>query len=233
MNDSNSPSVTNSNRNDPAAPSAAAPFVECEQHHPGLWVPVIPAAVDFYTCKLGFKLGFTWGEPPETAGVNLGDVSIHLALGEPTPNPAGCAVYFVIGDADELYDFHRANGVAIVNPHRRSALRIARLHRPRSPRLRTRLWTSHLPPWLSRQSRAGGTPVAPGETPRRVDAGSGGAQAHMSLSSCFEEILLHTCEPLGDGVASPHPKATLRHIQELKRKHDINYDCHASYRFIE
>ena len=48
----------------------------------------------------------------------------------------------------------------------------------------------------------------------------------MSLSSCLEEILLHTNEPLGDGVASPHTKATLRYIQALKKKHGIDYDCH-------
>ena len=55
----------------------------------------------------------------------------------------------------------------------------------------------------------------------------------MILSGCLEEILLHTCEPLGDGVASPHTQSTLRHIQELKKKHGIDYDCHASYRFTE
>jgi len=55
----------------------------------------------------------------------------------------------------------------------------------------------------------------------------------MSLSSCLEEILLHTNEPLGDGVASPHTKTTLRYIQELKKKHGIDYDSHGSYRFVE
>jgi hypothetical protein len=56
---------------------------------------------------------------------------------------------------------------------------------------------------------------------------------HMSLTSCLEETLLHTFEPLGDGVASPHTKSDLRYIQELKRKHGIDYDSHASYRFME
>jgi hypothetical protein len=56
---------------------------------------------------------------------------------------------------------------------------------------------------------------------------------HMSVSSCLEETLLHTFEPLGDGVASPHTGTDLRHIQELKRKHGIDYDSHASYRFVE
>lgn len=55
----------------------------------------------------------------------------------------------------------------------------------------------------------------------------------MSLTSCLEEILLHTCEPYGGGVASPHTKRDLRHIQKLKEKHGIDYDSHGSYRFVE
>jgi hypothetical protein len=66
----------------------------------------------------------------------------------------------------------------------------------------------------------------------------------MSLNSCLEEILLHTCEPFGlqdglkalergEGVASPHTKRTIKYIQELKKKHGIDYDCHASYGFVE
>jgi len=50
----------------------------------------------------------------------------------------------------------------------------------------------------------------------------------MSVTSCFEEMLLHTNEGVG-----PHTKSTLRYIQELKQKHGIDYDSHASYRFIE
>lgn len=59
------------------------------------------------------------------------------------------------------------------------------------------------------------------------------AHKRMSLSSCLEETLLHTFEPLGDGVASPHTKSDLRFIQELKKKPGIDYDSHASYRFVE
>lgn len=59
------------------------------------------------------------------------------------------------------------------------------------------------------------------------------AYKRMSVGSCLEEILLHTNEPLGDGVASPHTKRQLAHIQELKKKHGIDYDSHASYRFVE
>ena len=41
-------------------------------------------------------------------------MSIHLA--EVTPNPKRCSVCFTIGDPDELFEFHRANGVEIVEP---------------------------------------------------------------------------------------------------------------------
>jgi len=32
---------------------------------------------------------------------------------------------------------------------------------------------------------------------------------------------------------SPHTKGQLKYIQELKKKHGIEYDSHASYRFVE
>ena len=89
-----------------------APDIDVEQHHASLAVRDIPAAVDFYTNKLGFRLAFTWGDPPTFAGVNLGD-NVQIFLRQGTPDPNGSVVFFVIGDADEFYDFHRANGVEI------------------------------------------------------------------------------------------------------------------------
>ncbi len=50
----------------------------------------------------------------------------------------------------------------------------------------------------------------------------------MSVDGCLEEMLLHTNEGVG-----PHTNTTLRHIQELKKQHGIDYDSHASYRFVE
>ena len=91
--------------------TSSAPLVECEQIHAGVTVSDIPAAVEFYTTKLGFALGFTWGDPPTFAGVNLDQVQMFLQKG--TPEPKGSAVYFLVGDADMLYEFHRANGVDV------------------------------------------------------------------------------------------------------------------------
>ena len=50
----------------------------------------------------------------------------------------------------------------------------------------------------------------------------------MSVDSCLEEMLQHTNDGLG-----PHLDSTVRYIQKLKEKHGIDYDSHASYRFVE
>src|SRR5512134_2641154 len=91
-----------------------APQVECERQHPILAVPDIPAAVDFYTTRLGFATGFTWGDPPTFAGVNLGSVQVFLQQGRPGPD--GCSVYFAVGDADALCAWQQAQGVEVLEP---------------------------------------------------------------------------------------------------------------------
>jgi catechol 2,3-dioxygenase-like lactoylglutathione lyase family enzyme len=206
------------------------PDVECEQHHPGLAVTDVKAAAEFYVTRLGFQLAFTWGDPPTIAGVNLGHVQIFLERG--TPAPQGCSVYFVIDDADELHAFHRANGIEIAEevgdrPWGFRDYTVRDLH------------GYHLV--FGHRLLGAGPPLkiervdVPVRLEKRLAALLSDLAAHkrMSVSSCLEEILLHTNEPLGDGVASPHTRRTLRYIQELKRKHGIDYDSHASYRFAE
>lgn len=203
------------------------PFIECEQLHAGLAVPDIVAAVEFYTKKLGFYEAFTSGEPPTFAGVNLGKVQIFLAEGTPTPSAETGSVYFLVGDADQLYEFHRANGVEIAQEigdrpygirnyvvrdlygyylvfghHLYNAGPAIKIERVEVPvRLEKRLAALLLD--LARHKR-------------------------MTVDSCLEEMLLHTNEGVG-----PHTQTTLRYIQELKKKHGIDYDSHGSYRFVE
>lgn len=131
---------------------------------------------------------------------NLGDVSIHLYKGESKGN----YVYFVVGDADELFEFQRSNGVEV--EHIGPPLKIERVNVPLRLEKRLAALIKDL-------------------------AGHKG----MSMDSFFEETLLHTFEVVGNntGVASPHTKKTHQLIQELKKKHGIDYDTHASYRFVE
>ncbi len=58
--------------------TSAAPRVDCERHQTTLYVSDFLAAVDFYTNKLGFSLGFSSGDPPVMADVNLDQVQIFL-----------------------------------------------------------------------------------------------------------------------------------------------------------
>jgi catechol 2,3-dioxygenase-like lactoylglutathione lyase family enzyme len=208
-----------------------APDVECEMHHTVLVVSDVRAAVDFYTAKLGFVEAFVEeGDPPRFAGVNLDHVQIFLERGE--PDPKGCSLYFVVGDADKLHAFHQSRGVQITDPpeDRPYELRDYGVRDLHGYHLRFghRLFGAGEPLKIERVD-------VPLRLEKRLAALLYDLAEHkrMSLSSCVEEILLHTNEPLGDGVASPHTRRQLAYIQELKRKHGVDYDSHASYRFTE
>jgi catechol 2,3-dioxygenase-like lactoylglutathione lyase family enzyme len=205
-----------------------APLIECEQVHAGLAVSDLSAAVEFYVKKLGFQLGFTWGgEPPTFAGVNFGKTQTFLQKGTPTPNPRTSAVYFPVGDVDALYEFHRANGVEVVQEigDREYELRdyavkdldgymlvFGQYIYGSGPKIR--IERVDMPVRLEKRLAGLLTDLA--------------AHKRMSVDSCLEEILLHTNE----GV-EPHTKSQLKYIEELKKKHGIDYDSHGSYRFVE
>jgi catechol 2,3-dioxygenase-like lactoylglutathione lyase family enzyme len=201
------------------------PQIDCEKQHPALRVPDIAAALEFYTNKLGFEFGFTWGEPAEIAGVNLGDVQLFLEHG--TPAPQGCAVYFVIGNADELFEYQRANGVDVVEPpgDRPYGLRDYRIRDLNGYELGFghHIFTDGPPIEIERVDV-----VMRLETRLAALLRDLAEYKHMSLTSCLEETLLHTLDGVG-----PHTKADLRHIEKLKQKHGIDYDSHGSYRFVE
>jgi catechol 2,3-dioxygenase-like lactoylglutathione lyase family enzyme len=207
-----------------------APNVECELHHPILAVADVRAAVAFYVQQLGFSEDFTHGEPPTFAGVSLDRVQIFLEAG--SSSPGGSSVYFVVGNADDLSEFQRANGVSVVQG-------------PADQDWGLRDYTirdldgNYLTFGHRLPKREPPLPVERIDIPVRLEKRLAAVLAdlakhkHMSVSECLEETLLHTFEPLGEGVASPHTKTDLRYIQELKQEHGIDYDAHASYRFIE
>jgi catechol 2,3-dioxygenase-like lactoylglutathione lyase family enzyme len=207
--------------------NANRPIIECEQFHPGFQVPDVSAAADYYVNILGFRLVF---KTPQIAGVDLGGVSLHLMQG--SPNPAGCSLYFVIGDADELYDYHKANGANILLPptDQHYELRDYRIRDLNGYELvfGHRIYSMGAPIKIERVD-------VPVRLEKRLAAllYDLAEHKHMSISSTLEETLLHSFEEFGDSVASPHTKRTLRYIKELRQKHGIDYDSHGSYRFIE
>ena len=208
------------------------PPIDCDRTHPTLRVRDVAKAVEFYTEALGFQLAFTWGEPMQLAGVNLDRVQVFLERG--TPDPEGTEVYFVVGDADALHGFHASGGVEIIAPpgDREYDLRdymvrdldgnrlgFGHYLMPRTPPLE--IERTDVPVRLEKRLAAVLSDLARAKG--------------MTVGECLEETLLHTFEPLPDGenVPSPHTKAQLRLIGELRKKHGVDYDCHASYRFVE
>ena len=140
----------------------------------------------------------------------------------------------MVGNADELFEAQRSQGVEVVElpGDRPYGLRDYAVRDPYGYRLA-----------FGHYIFSGGDPIeiervnVPVRLEKRLAAllADLAAYKRMSVSSCLEEILLHTNEPIGDTgqVASPHTKSQLRHIQRLKKKHGIDYDSHGSYRFVE
>jgi catechol 2,3-dioxygenase-like lactoylglutathione lyase family enzyme len=201
------------------------PVVECEKMHVTLPVSNLAAAIEFYVTKLGFRLGFLWGEPAWFAGFTLGEVEIFLK--EDTPGPNAGAVVFMVGDADALYEFHRANGVQVVEEiaDREYGIRDYLVKDLYGYRLVFGHPIYNVGPKIK---------IEWVDVPVRLEKRLAGllqdlaAHKRMTVGSSLEEILLHTNE----GV-EPHTKSQLRYIEELKKKHGIDYDSHGSYRFVE
>lgn len=203
------------------------PFdVECERLHPILPVADITAAVKFYTEKLGFWCAFTWPERGEKtfAGVNLGEGQVFLSK-----RKGGCGVAFVVSNADELYAFHKKRGVTVTEPigDREYGLRDYGVQDVDGNDLS-----------FGHYIYSAGEPIeiervdVPVRLEKRLAAllGDLAEFKRLSVSSTLEEILLHTNEP---GQPGPHTERQSRYIQELKKRHGIDYDSHGSYRFVE
>lgn len=213
--------------------SSPPPQVTVEKIHPTLRVANLAASIDYYTTKLGFTEGFRWGEPPAFGGVNLGSAQLFLDANEgASPNAESGSVFFVVDDVDALYEWHVAQGVPIAHPigTREYEIRDYSVRDLDGHYLTFGSYAAVINPSMV---------IERVDVPVRLEKRIAAVLEDlallkgMSLSSVLEETLLHTFEPLGDGVASPHTKGQLRAIQALKAKHGIDYDCHASYRFME
>ena len=213
---------------------ANQPEISCLSIAPTLEVPDVKFATDHYQEKLGFNLGFLWGEPPTHGAVNLNGASIHF--GEGTPNPKGFWLYLHVEDLDGLFDWYQSNNVQTLDKPTTQpwGMREFNMRDPHGYCLR-----------FGQSDLEFGDPVpvqrvdVAARIEKRLAALLADLAKHkgLSVSETLEETLLHSFEALpnreGQGVASPHTKRTLEYIVELKSKHGIDYDTHDSYRFRE
>jgi GNAT superfamily N-acetyltransferase len=84
--------------------------------------PIFPVAdvvatVGYYHDVLGFREGWTWGEPPDFGGVRWGKIGVMFALpSEPDVKIGGQSHSFFVEGVDALHDLHDCNGAAICSP---------------------------------------------------------------------------------------------------------------------
>jgi catechol 2,3-dioxygenase-like lactoylglutathione lyase family enzyme len=200
---------------------------------------------------LGWEKRWDYGDPPDFGAVGNGAFEIFLCLdcqgdrAGPDHADGGAWMSWFLGAPDEVDAVHALavrHGLTITLPPTDMPWNVRECH-IRHPDGHTFRVGSGLGEEVDvpAQVRTAGPPLRiervelPVRLEKRIVAllHDLAEHKHMSLTSYLEETLLHTFERFGGGVASPHTGRTLDYIQVLKRKHGIDYDCHASYRFVE
>jgi uncharacterized glyoxalase superfamily protein PhnB len=203
--------------------------VECLT--PILYVRDFSEAMNYYTEKLLFERLWEWGDPPDFGAVRLGKVEIFFCLnGQGHP---GTWLSIFMEDVDDYFERITRLGADVIEgptdyPWGCREVRV------RDPNQHVIRFSQGIPMHEPKLAIAR-TPFE-ARIEKRLAALLGDLARHknMTLGEMLEETFLHTFEKApGGGVASPHTEKTLAHIKELKSKHGIDYDTHASYRFVE
>ncbi len=221
---------------------------------PILNVSDLESSFDWFE-KLGWKKNWDWGDPPDFAAVGSGPCEIFLC--RDAQGGRGKSALAATGGVDGADDADKGVWLSIwvddVDAvHRRCLERDIEVTYPPTdePWNVREMHVRHPDGHVFRVGQGIGATGSgsEGESPLEIERVGLSVRVekrlaalledlaehkNMSLTSCLEETLLHTFERVGGGVASPHTDRTLDYIQELKRKHGIDYDTHGSYRFVE
>jgi catechol 2,3-dioxygenase-like lactoylglutathione lyase family enzyme len=188
-------------------------------------------AVNYYTKKLGFDLLWDWGKPPAFGCVRLDRVEIFFCLQD--QGHPGTWLSLFIDDVDDYYQRIRKAGAKILHGPEDKPWGCREVH-VQDPNQHVLRFSQGIP------MREPKLMIKRVPLKARLEKRLSGLlqdlarHKNMTVGEVLEETLLHTFERVkGGGVASPHTKKTLDEIQVLKKKHRINYDVHASYRFVE
>jgi len=210
-------------------PNSAKSTAECLT--PILYVRDFAEAMSYYTEKMLFEKLWEWGEPPEFGAVRLGKVEIFFSLrGQGQP---GTWLTILMEDVDDYCEKIKKLGADVIFGPADEPWGMREIH-VRDPNQHVIRFGHGIPmhePKVQVERVAVETRIEKRLASLMVDLAK---HKNMTISEMLEELLLHSFESVpSGGVASPHTAKTLGHIQELKRKHGIDYDTHASYRFVE
>ena len=199
---------------------------------PILYVKDFLQAKKYYAEKLLFDLLWEWDSPPTFGCVRLDKVEIFFCEGG--QGKPGTWLCIFMDDVDSYYERIKKLGAEIIlGPPRDQPWGMREIH-VRDPNQHVIRFGQGIP---SREPKLEIERVPlDARIEKRLAALIQDLARHnnVTLGEMLEETLLHSMEPLPKGgVASPHTSATHRYIHELRKKHGIEYDCHASYRFVE
>lgn len=204
-------------------------------HHqiPILYASDFAATMAYFVDRLGFVKMWDWGDPASFGAVRRGESRIficHEGQGKP-----GTWMSIFVDDVDELHGELARTGADIVHPPRDEAWGMREMQ--------VRCPDDHV-------IRFGhGLPTAPEMEVERRDLNVRletrlasvleelATDGDRTLGQLLEDIVLHALEPVegkaGEAVASPFMARTFKLIEQLKKKHGVDYDTHASYGFVE
>jgi catechol 2,3-dioxygenase-like lactoylglutathione lyase family enzyme len=205
--------------------------VSAECLTPILYVKDFKAAAKYYTEKLLFNLVWDWGKPPTLGCVKLDKVEIFFCLGG--QGCPGTWLSIFLDDIDGYHDRIKKLGAEVIYGPKDEPWGVREIH-VRDPNGHVIRFGQGIP---SREPKLEieRVPLA-AKIEKRLAALIEDVARHkdMNVGEMLEETLLHSMEQIaGEGVASPHTAYTHRYIESLRKKHGIDYDCHASYRFVE
>jgi len=210
---------------------SALPKISAECLTPILYVRDFAEAMKYYTETLLFEKLWDWGEPPTFGAARLDRVEIFFCLrGQGNP---GTWLSIFVDDVDDYYDRIKRLGADVTFGPEDEPWGVREIH-VRDPNQHVIRFGHGIP---MREPKMAIERVSfEARMEKRLAALAHDLAQHknMTVGEMLEETLLHTFEELPTGgVASPHTQKTLAHIRELKQKYGIDYDCHASYRFVE
>jgi catechol 2,3-dioxygenase-like lactoylglutathione lyase family enzyme len=198
---------------------------------PILYVQDFLAAKKYYVEKLLFNLAWEWDVPPTFGCVSLGKAEIFLSQGG--QGKPGTWLCIFLADVDGYYERIKRLGAEVIYGPKDEPWGMREIH-VRDPNQHV-IRFGHGIPSREPKLEIERVPLA-AQIEKRLAALIEDVARHkeMTLGEMLEETLLHSMEQVpGGGVASPHTAHTHGYIQELRKKHGLDYDCHASYRFVE
>ena len=198
---------------------------------PILRVEDFAETVDYYTTRLLFSIKWDWGSPKTFGCVSLDAAEIFLCLRD--QGSSGTWLSLFVDDVDAYHREVTERGANVIHGPCDEPWGCREFH-VRDPNGHIIRFGQGIPATEPKIEIERAPVKATVEKPLLALAEDLAANKRMSLGQMFEEILLHSFEPVaGGGSASPHSRATLRYVQELRKKHGIDYDTHANYRFVD